>query len=353
MSSFEVYTFTPRAGRATLTARQATALVLLVGLIAVQRPGLAMTARGGAFAPGGDSAAVSAPEAVQSDWSFGTAAFAYTSQASGNADLWLSTGPMGESTNLTAHPAQDHWASWFPDGERLAFQTLRDGNREVYLMNADGSGLVNLTDDPAQDLLPTVSPDGSRILFFSDRGIEHGPRELPGHLYVMDADGANVERLTAEPLTSTFFGDWSPDGRTIVLARSFAGDVDLVLLDRVSGDEERLPGTEASEYGARFSPDGRWLAFHASRESGEARIVVMRVDGSERRDVTTGAQHYDPRWSPDGRWLLITGAPIGATQFDVMVVSVAGGQVRPLVATEVDERSGSWRPARGTLRAGR
>jgi len=291
----------------------------------------------GLFAP-----TVGAP--TQETWSPESAALVYTSQASGNSDLWLAAAPDADAVNLTGDAAQDHWASWFPDGERLAFQTLRDGNREVYVMNADGSGVTNLTGNPAQDLLPEVSPDGRRIVFFSDRGIEHGPRELPGHLYVMDSDGANVERLTGEPLTSTFLGGWSPDGRTILLARDFDGDIDLVLLDLETRRERRITGTAANESGGRYSPDGRRIALHATGEGGEARIVVIDADGGNRRELTRGAQHYQPVWSPDGRWLMFTGAPVGATQFDIMLVAAAGGPVRPLVDTEVDERAASWRP---------
>lgn len=281
----------------------------------------------------------------EQEWSFGSAAFVYTSQASGIADLWLKRGPGGEVTNLTNGPAQDHWASWFPDGERIAFESLRDGNREIYVMSAGGADLVNLTQNPAQDLLPAVSPDGQRILFFSDRGIEHGPSELPGNLWVMDADGGNVERLTDQPLGSTFPGAWSPDGYTVVLARDFDGDVDLVLLDVETHQEQRILGTDAAESSGQFSPDGRRIAFNAAGDGDESRIVVVDLGSGERSEVTRGAQHYQPSWSPDGRWLMITGAPSGATQFDLLMVSVNGGRVLPLVATEADERSGSWRPA--------
>lgn len=212
-------------------------------------------------------------------------------------------------------------------------------------MEVDGSGITNLTDHPAQDLLPDVSPDGRRIVFFSDRGIEHDPRRLPGNLYVMESDGGKPERLTQEPLSSTFAADWSPDGRSLLFARDFDGDIDLVLLELETGLENRLPGTSAAEYGGRFSPDGTRVAFHAGQEDGEARIAVMNLDGSQRRELTRGAQHYDPHWSPDGGWLMFTGAPLGSSQFDLMIVSSAGGEVKPLVETEGDERGGSWSPA--------
>lgn len=273
-----------------------------------------------------------------------TATFAYSSRKSGNSDLWLQDGREGQSLNLTASPGQDHWVSWFPDGDRFAFQSRRDGQREIYLAAADGSGATNLTQHPADDLLPAVSPDGKRVLFFSDREIEHGPRELPGHLYVVDLESSEVRRITDEPLASTFGGNWSPDGRSVLLARSFDSDIDLVLLELDSGQERRLEGTTAAESSGSFSPDGNLIAFNMALESGESRIVVSRIDGSERRELTRGAQHYYPSWSPDGRWLMFTGAPLGAASFDLLLVPVEGGEVEPLVATEVDERSGAWKP---------
>ena len=40
----------------------------------------------------------------------------------------------------------------------IAFTSDRDGNNEIYVMDADGSGLTRLTDDPAVDKDPVWSP---------------------------------------------------------------------------------------------------------------------------------------------------------------------------------------------------
>ncbi len=86
--------------------------------------------------------------------------------------------------------------------ERIAFHSDRDGNPEIYVMDADGSNVTRLTNDPADDGFPTWSPDGSRIAFFSDRD---GNPEI----YVMDADGSNVTRLTNHPALDAVPA-WSP-----------------------------------------------------------------------------------------------------------------------------------------------
>ncbi|HEY7326063.1 MAG TPA: hypothetical protein VH592_00380 [Gemmataceae bacterium] len=36
--------------------------------------------------------------------------------------------------NLTSHAAQDNYATWSPDGKRIAFISDRDGGYDVYVM---------------------------------------------------------------------------------------------------------------------------------------------------------------------------------------------------------------------------
>ena len=66
-----------------------------------------------------------------------------------------------------------------------------DDDNDVYVMNADGTGRLNLTHHPGTDAFARWSPDGQRIAFASRR--DGGQFEV----FVMDADGANVKRLTS------------------------------------------------------------------------------------------------------------------------------------------------------------
>ena len=83
-------------------------------------------------------------------------------------------------------PRRPRWwtPAWSPDGRRIAFTSERDGNPEIYVMNADGSGVTRLTYNDARDLdsFPAWSPDGRRIAF-------HSNRDGNFEIYVMNASG--------------------------------------------------------------------------------------------------------------------------------------------------------------------
>ena len=193
--------------------------------------------------------------------------------------------------------------AWSHDGRTIVFVSWRDGNGEVYAMDADSSGPRNLTQHPATDVRPAWSPDGRRIAFVSQRDrqlrdLRHerrrereaephaksGERRLSNlvtrraedrvlarpsaayivpslgvrrfysyHLYVMNADGSGLRRLTRQPQHRTYRGGqlvWSPDGRTIYFGR---------YLVRTDGSgARRLPYIPLT---AVWSPDGRRIAF--------------------------------------------------------------------------------------------
>jgi len=65
-----------------------------------------------------------------------------------------------------------------------------DGDElEIYVMDADGANIQRLTHRFGADGHPDWSPDGKKIVFTS-YGDDHG-------IYVIDADGTNLQRLTA------------------------------------------------------------------------------------------------------------------------------------------------------------
>ena len=140
----------------------------------------------------------------------------------------------------------DRAPTWSPDGTQIAFTSYRDGDSDIYVMDADGGNVQQLTDDPGWDALPDWSPDGTRIAFVSDRD---GDREI----YVMDVDGGNIQQLTNDPGMDSD-PEWSSDGAWIVFASNRDGDYDIYTMDAYGGNVQQLTIDEASDVQPAWCP---------------------------------------------------------------------------------------------------
>lgn len=89
---------------------------------------------------------------------------------------------------------------WSPTNNQIAFVSTDPGNDEIYVINADGSGLRRLTTNSWEwDKHPTWSPDGQYILFYSNR--DSGRRQL----WLMKADGSEQQLIS-----NNQYNDWDP-----------------------------------------------------------------------------------------------------------------------------------------------
>jgi Tol biopolymer transport system component len=239
--------------------------------------------------PAGDDEAAWSPDGTR---------IAFTSGRSGNPEIYLMGAGGSGVVRLTSQGAADMHPAWSPDATRIAFASERDGNREIYLMNADGSGQVRLTVGSAVDDDPTWSPDGSRIAFTSFGSGNQG-------VYVMNADGSNMIRLSTGDNAGTEPA-WSPDGTRIAFSR-FIGcdyytcDYDLYVMNADgSGVTQLTMGSAVAETGPTWSPDGRWIAFTAQACDWyygcyAVGIQAIRADGTDTRVITNGYE-YNPAW---------------------------------------------------------
>jgi len=119
---------------------------------------------------------------------------------------------------------------------QIAFSSNRDGNNEIYVINADGSGLTRLTNNPARDSYPAWSPDRDRIAFTSDR-------EGNGEIYIMNADGSRVTRLTDNP-ADDWYAAWSADGKRI----AFTSDYEIYVINIDGSELTNLTNNPAADY---------------------------------------------------------------------------------------------------------
>ena len=180
-----------------------------------------------------------------------------------------------------------------PLSGKIAFASDRDGDHEIYVMNADGSNLTRLTDNSAMDQQPQWSPDGGKVVFSSNR-------DEKLEIYVMVADGSNVSRLTDSPDVDES-SDWSPDGTRIAFDTFRDGNQEIYVMNSGGSNQVNLTNTSGHEEGhPSWSPDGSKIAFVFGRGANSG-IYVMDADGSNRTLLADSPiRDTGPSWSPKG-----------------------------------------------------
>jgi Tol biopolymer transport system component len=270
--------------------------------------------------------------------------------------------------------------TWSPDGRRIAFGALaiaggQWGPFEYYVMNADGSGLRNLTRElglPASPHgscpfpRPEWSPNWRQLALVPVRGPDCR-WQIRSQIYVMNADGTGLRRLTWSPHGD---GDlaWSPDGRRIAFARIrghltgiSGGRAEIYVVNADGSGLRRLAHgiAPALQAGApspglashpAWSPDGRRIAFVSNRD-GNHDIFVVDADGGGLRNLTRSRRNHrslqwwgpdGPQWSPDGRTIAFRSDRDGNDE--IYVVNADGTELRRLTHNSKSDGGPLWSP---------
>ncbi len=182
---------------------------------------------------------------------------------------------------LTAPPGFSTAPVWSPDGRQIAFVSHRDHpNPELYVMRGDGGGQTRLTRDGVL-LRPGVLhsvwlPGGGRLAYVARVGLAEQA------IWVVDASGGTPRRIS-----TGYAPAWSPDGRRLAFVVARVGDAQIYVMDATGKNVRRITPAGTHLLPA-WSPDGRWIAFVSIRGSDLA-LWVMRPDG-------TGQRRLGPIW---------------------------------------------------------
>src|SRR5262245_4768556 len=149
-------------------------------------------------------------------WSPDGRFIAYSSDRSGNFDIWVQPVGGGDPVQVTHSPANDWQPDWSPDSNRLVFRSEQDSGG-LYTVPVLGGHEQKITNFGYQ---PLWSPDGSQILFTSRRLYrDPGGKDLKVKLYVMRAGGGEPREVLADFMSYDGVNAlaWHPDGQRITI----------------------------------------------------------------------------------------------------------------------------------------
>jgi uncharacterized protein YjdB len=212
---------------------------------------------------------------------------AITGQRIGRATVTAAT-PWGASAKLDVYVAGD-----------LLLASSRNGVLGIWQARlAAPDTLLPVLVDSATNTQPAFSPDRTRIAFSSNRGGRDGNFDL----FVMNADGSDIRRLTGERGTD---GEpaWTSDGASIVFTSARSGVPQLYVISADSGDARPLTTSAGGNQSPAISPDGRSVAFVSLRD-GAPRVYRSDLNGSGEGRVGTGVlKEGAPAFLPGGELL--------------------------------------------------
>lgn len=194
---------------------------------------------------------------------------------------------MGHFKGMTFAPR------FSPDGQSLLMSLAREGTTALYMLNLSSGTVSRLTDHSCIDTSPCYSPDGSKIVFTSDRS---SPESCQEKIYVMDADGANVHRISLDEGKYSQPA-WSPRGDLIAFTKQVGGRFYIGVMN-VDGTNERLIAEGYLVEKPTWAPNGRVILFtkESGGKRGNSRLYMVDLTGRNLRPIKT------PRDSSDGAW---------------------------------------------------
>jgi tricorn protease len=229
-------------------------------------------------------------------------------------DLWTASTTGGAAVRFTAHPGQELFARFSPDGKWIAFTGQYDGDEQVYVVPAAGGSPRQLTFYPAEgplaarwgydNLVYGWTPDSKYIIF---RSLRDSWSVATARLYRIPLEGGLPEPL---PMPTSGAGDLSPDGRKIAYSPLFR---DFRTWKRYQGGwaqnlyifDLETKAVEPVAHSPRTEREPMWVGnkiCFASDRSGTLNLYEYDIASKKVRPLTT-YKDWDVRWpsaSPDG-----------------------------------------------------
>lgn len=184
-----------------------------------------------------------------------------------------------------------------PDGTRLAYGLFDIQNQaeDIWVYDLVREVPTRLTFSDENDVWPKWSPDGATIRYSNNEGASFKVMER-------QANGLGEAKVVFATKGNVGPGDWSRDGKTIVLGHQL-GDWDIWLLNASdSGKYTEFTDSPHQERRPRISPNGRYIAYQ-SNESGTFEIYVRENSSSGGKWQITASGGLTPVWSANGKEL--------------------------------------------------
>jgi Tol biopolymer transport system component len=195
-----------------------------------------------------------------------------------------------QARQITSGAAKFYGGTWTPDG-RIVYSSDASGNRDLWIMDADGGNQKQLTQEAGTNLSPVVSPDGRYIVFVSDR------KDAKHNIWRMGIDGDDPRQLTDGNYDRN--PAFSPDGQWVVYTSMGVKQPNLWRISIEGSEPVKL--NDNFSVGPQVSPDGKMIACYYWDEKPDTQLVIALIPFDGGQPVKTfNLPSQFIRWNADG-----------------------------------------------------
>ena len=221
-------------------------------------------------------------------------------------DIWTVDTQGGEARKLTSTDSfyEDH-PVWSPDSKMLAFSSNRTGNFDVFIVEADGGTPRQLTFDSANEYPEAFSADGSQVWFSAalqnDAKSVMFPTGRMTELYQVPVEGGNPVQLAGIPVQMPSFSKESPEiiyyqdlkGMEDEWRKHHTSSVtrDIWRWNRNDNSFRNITNRGGEDRNPVVSPEGATIFFLREIPGESLNVYSMNNEGGDLKKLTNFTEH--------------------------------------------------------------
>ena len=229
--------------------------------------------------------------------------------------------------------------AWSPTGESVVFTVLGNTGTQVQELDVRTGKTRRVSQIRAGlNITPVYQPGGNAILYAQGTG--NGTDLV---LATLALDSSRPKKITIGRGTDNTSPSYSPDGTQIAFISGRSGSPQVYIMDADGSNVQLLTPYKAGVRSYRaspdWSPDGRAVAYE--QQNGNFQIWMVDVRDRVPKQLTNEGENEDPSWAPDGRHIVFTSTRSGDKQ--LWILDTESGRARQLTHAR-GARLAAWSP---------